>query len=209
MSGYLCVIEGIEGAGKTTCANALTELLKALDLRVVLAQEPGTSKVGIELRRVVKDPQLTITPEASLHIFSAARTQVIKDVIRPALDEGMIVILDRYYPSSIAYQAYGEGLDLEVVTRTCLDVVRDARPDRIFFLDIGVDVMRDRLRLREEGTDRYEQMDTGFHERVRRGYREQLSDPVFKLIEGELPKDKVLRRVLHAVLDDLKPRRLL
>lgn len=204
MSGYLTVIEGIEGAGKTTTAQSLGAVLESLGYDVVVAQEPGTSRVGTSLRKLVKDPKLTIVPEASLHIFSASRLQLIEETITPSLAANKIVILDRYYPSSIAYQAYGEGLDLGLVTNTCRDVVRKAMPDRIFFLDISVEVMRERLGARGEATDRYEQMDFAFHERVRSGYREQMVDPLFRLVPGELARDAVLRRVLVQVLADLQ-----
>jgi dTMP kinase len=115
------------------------------------------------------DQLIAISPESEALLFNAARAQLVQDIIRPALDDGLIVVLDRYVDSTIAYQAYGRRGDLELISAICEFATGGLLPRRTFLLDVSPDV-RHRRRALTPQTDRFEQSDDTFHARVRSGY---------------------------------------
>ena len=161
--------EGGEGSGKTVQARALHRRLTGLAIPVVLLHEPGGTPLGSRIARSLKwAREVDISPLSELLLFNASRAQLLDEVVRPDLASGKVVICDRYTDSTIAYQGYGRGLDLEVI-RKINDIATDGLlPDLTALLDIPVEegFARKGVSMR----DRFEQEDVSFHQRVRRGY---------------------------------------
>ncbi len=154
--------EGVEGSGKSTQARLLYERLTAGPERVVLTHEPGGTPLGEKIMELLKwAGGIQIAPLAELALFNASRSQLVSTVVRPHLEAGGTVICDRYAESSLAYQGYGRGLDLDMV-RQAVDVATGGlRPDLIVLVDVPV---REGLRRkRDEKPDRFEREDVAFH----------------------------------------------
>ncbi|NPA32751.1 MAG: dTMP kinase [Aquificae bacterium] len=158
----LIAFEGIDGSGKTTQAGLLEDYLRKKGFKVRLFREPGGTKVGEELRRVLLSHELD--PRTELLLFEASRSELVSREVIPALREGYIVILDRFLLSTLAYQGYGRGIELELVERLNEFSARGLEPDITFLLDIPVGEALSRIKKR----DRFE--DVSFLERVREGF---------------------------------------
>src|SRR5882724_6249033 len=131
MNGLLITFEGSEGCGKSTQIELLTERLREMGRVVRLVREPGGTPTGEEIRATLKHSQAThaMTAEAELLLMNASRAQLVREVIRPALAAGEIVLCDRFYDSTTAYQGYGRGLDLKLVKAVIDFAVGETRPD--------------------------------------------------------------------------------
>ncbi len=173
--GLFVSFEGIEGCGKTTQIARLAERLEAEGTGVFLTREPGGTRVGDAIRRIVLDSKTSgLTDEAELLLFYASRRQNIAENILPALARGDVVISDRFYDASMAYQGYGRGIEIELISRLTDLVCRDTRPDVTILLDIdpedGLSRARSRNAARASSEGRFEDEDIAFYERVRAGY---------------------------------------
>ncbi len=168
--------EGGEGAGKTVQAKALYRKLSRLAVPALLTYEPGGTPLGKKIARWLKGAQSTgISPLTELLMFNASRAELIKEVIQPNLKSGMVIICDRYTDSTIAYQSYARGLDLELVKFINNTATQGLKPDLTILLDIPT--KEGFARKRNEKRDRFEQEDMTFHQKVREGY--------LKLADGE------------------------
>ena len=169
--------EGGEGSGKSVQTRTLYKRLSQSAIPALLTHEPGGTPCGNRIGRWLKWTEVTdISPLTELLLFNASRTQLVSEVIRPNLKNGMVVICDRYVDSTTAYQSYGRGLDLEVVKVINNAATQGLKPDLIVLLDIPVE--EGLVRKRVEKQDRFEQEDTAFHQRVREGYlRLAANDP--------------------------------
>jgi dTMP kinase len=166
MKGRLITFEGIDGSGKTTQVERLCEYIKSKGLECVVVREPGGTPEGEEIRRILLDKGSKLTPEAELFLFLASRSLLTKRIIIPALEEGKVVISDRYADSSLAYQGYGRGIDLSFVEKANHVATCSIEPDLIFYIDIPVEEALKRKKYR----DRMEKEE--FLKRVREGYIE-------------------------------------
>jgi dTMP kinase len=186
----LVTFEGIEAAGKSTLIAALAEDLRNGGDLVLVTREPGGTPLGDSLRAVFLDPALQIDPIAEVMLLNAARAQLVADVIAPALKERTIVLCDRFFDATAAYQAYGRGLDLEAVLDLCLTATHRIAPELTFLIDIPVELSRERVRARG-GADRLEREDAAFHVRVRDGYLElaQRFSNRFVVLDGTQPPE--------------------
>jgi len=195
--------EGGEGSGKSTQARALYRHLVGLDIPVLLTHEPGGTALGNNLRRCLKDKG-QIDGLTELLLFNASRAHLISEVIRPALDQGTVVICDRFAESTVAYQGYGRRLDLGLVHAVNNAATQGLKPDLIVFLDIPVE----HGLARKGSHDRFEREDIAFHERVRAGYLEMASsDPQrWLVVDASLPKRDIRRTVWDRVERLLKLR---
>jgi dTMP kinase len=177
MPGLFISFEGTEGSGKSTQVSLLAEHLRFEGFTVRTIREPGGTPIGEEIRHTLKHSadNEAMTAETELLLMNASRAQLVREVIRPALAEGEIVICDRFYDSTTAYQGYGRQLDLKMV-KAIIDVaVGDARPDITLLFVVPHEITADRL-LKRQSTlpfmrDRIEEADRSFFERVAKGYQ--------------------------------------
>lgn len=188
--------EGGEGCGKSTQARALQRRLLSLGLPAILTHEPGGTPLGNDLRRWLKG-EGEIDPLTELLLFNASRAHLVSQVIRPALDGGSIVICDRFFHSTVAYQGYGRGLDLGLIETVNNIATQGLRPDLIVLLDIAAEQGLKRKNLR----DRFEREEIAFHQRVRQGYLGMAKkDPQrWLVIDGSLRKKEIERLIWERV----------
>ena len=168
MKPLFLVLEGAEGSGKSTQARLLGEWLAASDVAHILTREPGGTPVGEEIRAILLHGA-DIPAETELLLMNAARAVFVADVVKPALAAGKVVIADRFWLSSLAYQGYGRGLPLETVRRVCEFAAQGIQPDLTIVLDVPLDESEKRRSHR--GADRIERAGTDFHQKVVEAYR--------------------------------------
>jgi dTMP kinase len=183
--------EGGEGCGKSTQSRLLWKKLTQQSIPVILTHEPGGTALGNEIRKALKRKGgSTISPQAELLLFAASRAQLVAEVIGPALEDGNVVICDRFSHSTVAYQGYGRGLDLTIVETVNSVATGNLKPDLTILLDIPPEQGLARKRNRK---DRFESEDLGFHRRVREGYlRMAAAEPDrWLVIDASLPKGKI------------------
>ena len=171
--GRFVVLEGVEGAGKSTQARLLGEWLDSCGIPFTLAREPGGTDVGEAIRHVVLDqPELSVRPETELLLYLAARTAFVQEVALPVLERGELLIVDRFSLSTYAYQGYGRGLDLDEVRRMDRFASGGLAPDVYVVLDLPVEEGKARQKAAGKREDRLESSGEVFLEAVGRGYRE-------------------------------------
>lgn len=205
--GLLITFEGTEGGGKSTQIMLLAERLRQQGFKVRTLREPGGTPIGEEVRHTLKHSLVNgaMTPEAELLLMNASRAQLVREVIRPALAAGEIVLCDRFYDSSVAYQGYGRGLDLALVKSIIDFAVGETRPVLTLLLDVplAVSESRRRTRLANEPPqrDRLEEADRGFFERVEKGFRAMAAaEPArIKAIDATQSVEKVNLEIWRAV----------
>ena len=169
------VFEGIDGSGKTTQAELLAEKLTAIQQSNIIIREPGGTPLGESIRKELKsNPNLD--PVTQLFLFSACRTELIKDVINPNLEEGHIVICDRYIFSTIAYQGHAEGLNIAYIENMIDLSTGGLTPDIVIFIDTPVEIAKKRRE--NETNDYYDQKDIDYYVRTREGYISMASSSV-------------------------------
>jgi dTMP kinase len=199
--------EGIEGAGKSTVLDRLGEGLGARGRACLRTREPGGSDLGTSLRALLLDSGRTIVPEAELFLYLADRAQHVRRVIRPALEGGRLVLCDRYADSTVVYQGYGRGLDVEELFRLNDMAVGGLWPDMTVLLDVdaAAGLARARARNREAGTDvregRFEAEAISFHQRIRQGYLAWAGRHPgrFRIVDASRPPDAVCAAVAEIV----------
>jgi len=170
--GLFLSFEGGEGSGKSLQARGLAQTLIERGRDVVLTREPGGTAAGERIRDILLHArEIPLSPEAQVLLFSSARAQLVREVIRPALDAGKIVIADRFFDSSVVYQGHGQGVPLEAIREVTRLAVGTLVPDRTFLLDVPVEVGLARSAWRAEAKwDRFEADATDLHVRVRDAY---------------------------------------
>ncbi len=204
--GLFIVLEGPDGAGKSVQARLLAERLRARGLAVTETREPGGTPLGEQVRRILLDPaDIPRGPVADALLFNAARSQLVADVIRPALARGEVVVLDRYATSSMAYQGYGSGVDRQMLAVIAQLSTGGLQPDLVVVLDVPVEVgLARRDAGHAEELTRFEdesRHDLAFHQRVRDGYHEMAAaDPQrWAVLDGSADVDVVATAVGRAV----------
>jgi dTMP kinase len=205
--GLFITFEGTEGSGKSTQVELLVNRLRALGHPVRTMREPGGTPIGEEIRHTLKHSRANdaMTNEGELLLMNACRAQLVREVIRPALAAGEIVVSDRYYDSSTAYQGYGRQIDLEKVKTVIELAVGDTRPDLTLFLHVPPEVSLERLRSRQENLpfvrDRIEEADRKFFDRVAHGFDAiAAGEPRrIKTINGAQPVEAVAAEIWRIV----------
>ncbi len=178
MRGRLITFEGIDGCGKTTMVARAEEFFRRRAVELVVTREPGGTPLGRAIRRLLlASPAERMEPLVELLLYAADRAQHVREVILPALNEGKIVLSDRYMDATVAYQGYGRGNDLSFVRHLMEIVTAGVRPDLTLLLDLDVETAQKRLRGRpptkpEGSSNRLDRETSEFHERVRQGYLE-------------------------------------
>lgn len=205
-NGILITFEGIEGTGKSTHAKLLYEYLQGRGFDVVLTGEPGGTQIGEKIRELLLSSEYKeVSPVTELLLYNASRVQHIQEVILPAMNKGAIVITDRFTDSTVAYQGYGRGIDLNIINSIKRIVAAGLQPDITILLDLDVEVGLRRNRGINK-TDRLELEDVEFHKRVRNGYLEiATKEPErIKLIDASKSIKQVHNRIIKIIMDFLK-----
>jgi dTMP kinase len=198
--GLLISLEGPDGAGKTTQAANLAALARKAGPEIISTREPGGTLLGDAVRSVLLDPAFTeMAPLTEVFLYAAARAQLFEQVIQPALQQGSLVICDRFIDSSLAYQAYGGGVDFDFVLNVNLAAVRGRWPDRTFILDVPPEEGLKRLSGR---SDRVEQKPLSFHRRVRDGFLAlaQRYPERITVVNAALPSEQVRLLIREAIM---------
>lgn len=201
MKGTFISFEGIEGTGKSTQAKLLYNYLREKGADVILTEEPGGTQISVKIREVLLSVEhKEMSPLTELLLYTASRAQHIQEVIMPALDRGAIVITDRFTDSTLAYQGYGRGLDLQLIDSIDLIATGRLKPDITLLLDLDVQTGLKRNRGINK-TDRLELEDVPFHERVRNGYHMLAAkEPTrIKLISVTAGIDEIHRSIIHII----------
>jgi len=171
--GLFVTFEGIDGCGKTTQVTALRKSLEEKGTKVIVIREPGATLIGEKIRSILLDnANCGMSSETEVLLYEAARAQIVNEVIRPALREGKVVICDRFYDSSVAYQGYARGLSLESIDSLNRFATGGLEPDLTFLLDLPAEAAWARMNIREGSHDRLEIEGLGFMDKVRAGYLE-------------------------------------
>lgn len=166
--GVFITFEGIDASGKTTQFERLVNYLKKKGFDVVSFREPGGEKVSEKIRKILLDNKFSLTPETELFLYLASRTQLVFHKIIPALKNKKIVVCDRFSDSTLAYQAYGRGLNLKLIRILNNFSTKNLRPDLTILIDVPVKVSLKRAKSKKK--DRLERSGTLFYQRVKGGY---------------------------------------
>lgn len=199
--GQFITFEGPDGAGKTTQIEKLAAFLETINRPYLLTREPGGTRISDAIRSLILHPEHTeMINETEVLLYAASRSQHVKEKIIPALNEGLIVLCDRFVDASVAYQGYGLGIDIKKITAINEFATGGLAPDRSYFIDISPQSARKRLIQRNghEALDRIEQKNIQYHEKVRKGFLqlyEQNRDRVC-LIDGHRPVDEISATIL-------------
>lgn len=221
--GAFIVLEGGEGSGKSTQARLLHQRLNREGVPAVLLHEPGGTTLGEQVRALLKaERRSAMSPLAELLLFSAARAQFVEDALQPALNQGLVVICDRFTPSTVAYQGYARGLSLKTIEQLNRLTAGEATPDLILFLDIAPEEALHRYasqpsfnmnvdgqqagepvapRVDEEGSQRFEKEPLSFHKKVHQGYLDlaQAYPGRWHAVDASLPVEEVAEAVWERV----------
>jgi dTMP kinase len=207
--GLFIVFEGIDGAGKTTQVNMLDKALSKQGLAVVLTRDPGGTEVGEGLRDILLWSSKTIEPKTETFLYAAARSQLVAEVIMPALRAGKVVISDRFSDSTFAYQGFGRGMDSEFLELMNINACQGIVPDLTVLLDI--DPEKSKVR-RDRPEDRIEKEGHEFLKKVRCGYLKRVNknQKGYLILDGSLPRDEIFKVILENVqkylfVDRVKP----
>lgn len=200
--GRLITIEGLDGAGKTTLARGVEAALRAEGVAVSLLREPGGVVLAERVRSLVKDSELTIAPRAEALLYASARAQLVDEALRPALDAGRWVLLDRFVDSSLAYQGAGRALGVEAVAEINAFATAGLKPDRTLLLRIDPTTGRARQKGRGEA-DRMEREDEAFFAAIAGAYDDlAAAEPErFRVLDASLSRDALLDAALQALAD--------
>ncbi|HTZ64692.1 MAG TPA: dTMP kinase [Solirubrobacteraceae bacterium] len=201
--GRLITIEGLDGAGKSTLAERLVPALELRGRAVELLREPGGVPLSERIRELVKDPSASIDARTEALLYAAARSQLVYERVRPALERGALVLLDRFVDSSLAYQGAARKLGVEQVRAINLFATGGLVPDRTLLLRVSAEQGRARLDSRAHVHDRLERETADFFDTVARAY-EQLADAEparYRVLDASQPPERVLGDALSAIED--------
>ncbi len=208
--GVFITFEGSEGCGKSTQVRRLATRLEQAGVRTLVTREPGGTAIGEKIRHLLQfaPESFAMAPETELLLFEASRSQLVRETIGPALDQGMAVISDRFFDSTTVYQGVARRLAPGIVETLNAFAVGDSRPDLTFILDVSVEIARERMlrRVRPVAVaDRMEQEPVEFYERVCAGYRElaKAEPDRFVIIDGAQSPDTIENEIWATVTSRL------
>lgn len=204
LKGVFITFEGLDGCGKSTQMDLLAEALRARGYVVTVTREPGGTSLGEAIRDLLLDPRHRgMSARAEALLYAAARAHLVEQVIRPALEDGQVVLCDRYLDSSLAYQGYGRGLRPDDIIMLNIWATQGLFPDLTLFLDLEESVRSTRL---AEVPDRLEAEDEEFHRRVEDGYRRLLGQHRHRIrrIDASGDAAEVQKRVQAVVEEELE-----
>ena len=196
--GLFITFEGGDGCGKTTQIKLLDEYLRAKGYKTLLTREPGSKGLGIKLREILLNYDGEVSPTCESFLFLADRAQHVDCIIKPALEEGVIVLCDRHTDSTVAYQGYGRGLDLKQIHHLNNIATSGLKPDLTIVLDVDVETSQTRV---GKEKDRMESAGIEFFERVRQGFLEiakQEPDRV-KVVDSTRTIEEIHKQILELI----------
>ncbi|NUZ09178.1 dTMP kinase [Pseudoalteromonas sp. McH1-7] len=200
--GFMLACDGSNGAGKTTVISGIETHLKQRGIEVVMTREPGGTKISEKIREIILDPSTPeMTEMAELMLFAAARAQHVREKIIPALEQGKVVISDRFDAATFSFQHYARGLELNTITTINRLALGDFKADMNLILDLDPQEGLKRVKSRGEGLDRLEDEQQQFLQRAREGYLLQAkNDPTrFTVIDASQSKSTVLAQSIELV----------
>lgn len=202
--------EGPEGSGKSTQLPQLAQFLEEKGLSVVRTREPGGTKIGDQIREVlVRMDNTELHPRTEILLFLAARAQLVEELIIPSLQQGKIILCDRYGDSTLAYQGYGHGLDLDTLRAMLHFATGGLKPDLTILLDVDVMTGLKRKKIKEEW-NRLDAFELSFHERVRDGYHILAGQEPerWKIVDATQDPEQVQTEIRALVLNALEEKRI-
>lgn len=204
--GLFITFEGCDGCGKTTAIENTDAILTSHNIDHVLTREPGGSRIAEEIRNIIldkKNVEEDCRTEALL--YAASRRQHLVEKVLPALNEGKLVICDRYLDSSLAYQGYARGIGIDNVMSINAFAIDNVMPDLTFFLDLSPEEGIKRIKSRSRESDRLDQEKIDFHQKVYEGY--QIVNKMFKdrivIIDASLDRDTIAKQISSIILERL------
>ena len=205
MKGLFIVMEGPDGSGKTTQINLLKEYLEEAGYECLITREPGGTVIGEEVRQLILNPEhKEMSPVTEMLLYAASRAQLVHEVIGPALEEGKIVISDRFVDSSIVYQGIARKLGISTVSAVNAPGIGIYRPDGIFFIDLS-EAEGLRRKKEQKNLDRMEQEGIDIHHMLSEGYRKVHSGrPEVMKIDGGRSIDTIQKKIRNHVDELLK-----
>lgn len=195
MRGKFITFEGPEGSGKSTQSKLLCNYLRSKGYKVIYLREPGVTKVSEKIRSILLDAKNhSLTKEAEMLLYMAARSQIVNEIIRPALLKGKIVLCDRFLDSTIAYQGYGLGISIDLIKEVGNFVTGGIRPDLTILMDLPV---KKGLKYREFSKDRIERRSLAYHLLVRKGYLKLAAQEPkrIKIVKVEKDQNKTQNKI--------------
>ena len=196
--GLFITFEGGDGCGKTTQINLLDEYLRSKGYKTLLTREPGSKGLGVKLREILLNYDGDVSPVCESFLFLADRAQHVDCIIKPALEEGTIVLCDRHTDSTVAYQGYGRGLDLAQIHNLNRIATSGLKPDLTIVLDVDVETSQKRVGSEK---DRMESAGIEFFERVRKGFLEiaKQEPERVKVVDSTQSIEKIHKEILELV----------
>ena len=209
--GIFISLEGDDGAGKTTAARNIKNELEKMGLEVVYTREPGGSPIAEQIRQILLDPaNKAMDAKTEAVLYAASRNQHVKDTILPALQEGKIVLCDRFLDSSIAYQGYGRKLGADRIEHLNDFVLEGLRPDLTLFFEVSDETGHKRMVSRGD-MNRLDQESRQFHEDVRQGFRKIKSNPAnterIHVVNAEGSVEEVLEQSMKIICEYIKSKK--
>ncbi|MCE5194927.1 MAG: dTMP kinase [Nitrospiraceae bacterium] len=199
--GFFISLEGIEGTGKSTQAKLLAEYLKKKEYKILLTEEPGGTAISLDIRKVLLSTKhKRMEPVVELLLYNAARAQLIREKILPALEKGWIVITDRFSDSTSVYQGYARGINPKTISALDKIATGGLKPDLTILLDLNAETGRKRNR-RVNKNDRFELEDIKFHKKVREGFLKlAVKEPKrIKLVKASKGINDIHRKIVRIV----------
>lgn len=194
--------EGIDFCGKSTQVELLKKYLEENGKKVLVIREPGGTEISEKIRDILLDKKNNLMiPETEILLFSASRSQLVREKIAPSLKQGFFVLSDRFHDSSTAYQGYGRGLSIESILKIHEVAIGNNVPDITFFLDIPVSLAAERrAKKNNDELDRIELSDDGFYERVRQGYLQLAKkEKRFRVLDGTMKIDEIHLQIKNEI----------
>jgi len=196
-TGYFITFEGIDGCGKSTQLKKTEKYLVRRGDTILVLREPGSTVLSERIRAILLDKKLTIGDFPELMLYLAARAELVKQVIEPAIKKGKIVLCDRFYDSTTAYQGYGRGLDIITINKLNRLAVGDMVPNLTFLIDVSYNVSLKRRKLENKKADRLESESSRFFGKVRNGFLEiaRRNKSRVKVVDGSSDVETVFEEV--------------
>ena len=198
------VFDGVNGAGKSTLINSVIQYLKENKVEFLSTREPGGSKLGKDLRKIILECEEKHDPLAEVFLFAADRSEHVKKTILPALKQNKVVISDRYYYSTVAFQGYGRGLNTDLMYKINQIAIDGIFLDLVIILDLSPEEVLKRAKLRDgngDCKDCFEKEELDFHHRLRNGFLEIAKNypEKFLVIDASLTKEEVAKIAITAI----------